>query len=49
MREREQTWLTESVYTGVLQKSVPANNRQIFLHIRNKKGQVDGFVWKSTL
>ena len=37
-------YLTESVYQVVLQKSIPAQIRQLILYISNSKGYVDGFV-----
>ena len=40
--------LTESVHTVVLQKSIPAQSRQLILYISNNKGQVDEFWWDWT-
>ena len=37
-------YLTESVFKIVLQKSIPAQIRQLVLHIGNNQGCVDGFV-----
>ena len=38
------SYLTESVYNVVLQKSIPAQIRQLFLYISNDRGLVDEFV-----
>ena len=38
------SYLTESVYKVVLQKSIPAKIRQLMLYISDYKGYVDGFV-----
>ena len=45
---REGFVLTESVYTVILQKSIPAEIRQRILYISNNKGCVDEFVGEST-
>ena len=36
--------LTESAYTVVLQKSIPAQIRRLILHLRNNKGHIDECV-----
>ena len=41
--------LTESVGKVLLQKSIPAQIRQLILNIGDNNGHVDGFVWESTL
>ena len=41
-------YLTESVYKLVLRKSIPAQIRQLILHISNNKGLVHGFVRELT-
>jgi len=41
-------YLTGSVDTVVLQKSIPAQIRQLILHISNNKGCVDRFVRELT-
>ena len=38
------SYLTDSVYQLVLQKSIPIQLRQLILHISNSEGQSDGFV-----
>ena len=38
------SYLTESVFKVVLQKSAPISVRQLILHIGNHKGKVDEFV-----
>ena len=40
-------YLTESVYV-ILQKCIPAQIRELILHISNNKGYVDGFVRELT-
>ena len=40
--------LTESVTKVVVQKSTPAQIRQLILHICNNEGKVDGFVRELT-
>jgi hypothetical protein len=47
--EEEVEDLTETADKVVLQESIPAQIRQLVLHIRNCKGQVDEFVWELTL
>ena len=42
------SYLTESVYLVVLQKSIPAQIPQLVLHVSDNKGYVDGFVREST-
>ena len=44
----EGVYLTESVDKVVLQKSIPAQIRQLFLSISNDKGQVDELMQEST-
>ena len=39
-----QVYLTESAYKIVVKKSIPAQIRQVILHISNDKDSVDGFV-----
>jgi len=39
---------TESVCKVVLQESIPAQIRQLIIHISNDEGQVDGFVRELT-
>ena len=39
-----QSHLSENVYKIVLKKSIPAQTRQLILHISQSEGQVDGFV-----
>jgi len=43
-----QVYLTESVYKVVLQKSTPAQTRQLIFHPNNEKGHVDGFARELT-
>ena len=43
-----QTYLTESAHKVVLQKSIPAQIRQLILYIYDDEGQVDGFVREPT-
>jgi len=42
------SYLTESVYKVVLQKSIPEQIRQLILYISNNKGYVYGFVQELT-
>ena len=42
------SYLTQSVYQVVLQKSIPTKIRPLILYINNSKGYVDGFVGKLT-
>ena len=44
-----QVYLTQSVYKLVLQKSIPAQIRQLFLHLSNYNGRFDGFTLELTL
>ena len=37
-------YLTESVYTVVLQNSIPAQILQLILYMSNSEGEVNGFV-----
>ena len=42
------SYLTHNVFKVVLQKSIPTQIRQLFIHIINSKGYVDGFVGELT-
>ena len=44
----QQSRLTESVFEVVLQKSIPAQIRQLILFDINDKGYADGFVGELT-
>ena len=48
LRRYKQVHLTARVYKVVMQKSAPAQIRQLVLHISNDKGYVDGFAWELT-
>ena len=43
-----QSYLTESVYNVIFQKSIPAQIRQSNLYMSKNRGNVDEFVWEST-
>jgi hypothetical protein len=45
---KARSYLTESAYKVVLQKSVPAQIRPLILYVSNDIGQVDGFVRELT-
>ena len=45
---QRKSYLTESVYKLVFQKSIHTQIRQLILHVSNKNGQFDGFVQELT-
>ena len=45
---RPRLYLAESVHIVFLQKSIPAQIRQLILYISNDKGEVDGYVRETT-
>ena len=48
MRERQGAYLTQSIFKDVLQKSSPAQIRQLILYNSNIEGSVDEFVRELT-
>ena len=44
MRFGDRSYLTESVEKVVLQHSIPAQIRQLLLHISNQRGLVDIYI-----